>query len=299
MKPAGRRVRRALLLALGGWVLASILLGEALLHPERAPAPVGTAFPEHDVEVLGSLVDGVWIEGWVVAPNDGSALGTVVLLHGSGGVRRVSDHRALLDRGWRVVSLDFRGHGASGDALTGFGWAERAEVEYALSLAERRWSDQPIVGWGRSLGAAALLHALAERRAEGDARAPDALVLEACYADLDAAFANRLRVHFGPLGWPPLFGLTRAWVGWRAALPNDRLRPIDRLPPTGATALLLARGALDEHLSAAEWDAWRHALPDATAVLVPERGHEPLSGAPAFDAALDELLGALAEPPGS
>ncbi|MEO0966728.1 MAG: c-type cytochrome, partial [Planctomycetota bacterium] len=68
------------------------------------------------------------------------------------------------------------------DAMTGFGWHERLDVDAGLAWIEARRREEgregPVVGWGRSLGAAALVYALDPQRESAAPLSVDGLVLE-------------------------------------------------------------------------------------------------------------------------
>ena len=122
----------------------------------------------------------------------GRRSGGVVLVHG---VRET--RRAMLDRarflhraGYAVLLFDLPAHGESeGDRVT-FGAGEASAVRAAVDLLAESLPTQPIAALGFSLGGAACLL--------GHEPLPvDALVLEAVYADIDTAVANRLRLYAG------------------------------------------------------------------------------------------------------
>ncbi|MCU1601521.1 MAG: hypothetical protein JWO22_2230 [Frankiales bacterium] len=87
-------------------------------------------------------------------PGDGPAL---VLMHGLGDSRKAFDRLLPLLPGWRVVTVDLRGHGESATAP----WSWPAAVDDLREVVEQYDLEQPFVG-GHSLGGmVALQYALA------------------------------------------------------------------------------------------------------------------------------------------
>ncbi len=101
--------------------------------------------------------------------------------------------RFLVARGYTTLSIDFQAHGESpGERIT-MGHLEALDAAAGVAYLRDRYPGTPIAVVGRSLGgAAALLAKYAEP--------PEAMVLEAVYADLETAIDNRLEMRFGSPG---------------------------------------------------------------------------------------------------
>lgn len=101
----------------------------------RTPADVGLPFEEVHIESS----DGTQLSAWSVPSENGAA---ILLLHGSGSTRDdMLDHAAMLGRrGYGLLLLDARGHGASGGEPMEFGWGSdpdiRAAVDYLVARSE-------------------------------------------------------------------------------------------------------------------------------------------------------------------
>ena len=290
--PDLRRLRRGCLAGVLGLLvlvgaLASWLLAAQLLTPQRrAPdaLPEGVGFTWQDLTL--HTRDGLLIAAWAVTP-DRAPGAVALLLHAKDGCR--SAHRVQLaaDAGLAVLALDLRAHGESEGRLTGLGWHERAEVAAAVEEARRRWPGLPLVGWGVSMGAAALVYSVDP--ASPDALPPDsfaALVLESLYTDIDSAFANRVRLRLG--AWAlPAAALVKWLASWRGGLEPAGMQPLASLgrlhAATGdALELLLASGADDRRTPPA--DLWRLAeAGGGRALLVPGADHEDLLAAASTD----------------
>ena len=112
----------------------------------------------------------------------------------------------LVDR-FRIVALDFRGHGRSARPVRDddFGWDRMAED--VLAVVERL--DPPIAGFGHSMGGAALL--LAEERRPGTFRQPVPVRADRASGRLRT---NRLELHGRPGPRAPVdVSVTRRGVG--------------------------------------------------------------------------------------
>lgn len=256
------------LLAGAGWVLAGFGAAWLLAHPGRSHADPRLAGFE---DVSLQAADGVRLAAWYARP-EGEPLGTLLVLHEREGHRSIERLRFAVERGWAAFALDFRGCGDSDDAVTGFGWHERLDVDAALTWIEARrradGDDGPVVGWGRSLGAAALVYALDPRRDPPAPGAVDGLVLESLYRDIDTAFRNRVRHHLPLPGHVADALLTPVPLAAElvSGIRRDDLRPIEVLPLLMERPLLLAGGRLDPLCTPAELSALVRAAPQVHAV---------------------------------
>jgi pimeloyl-ACP methyl ester carboxylesterase len=217
-------------------VTAIAFLAFAGHHLSRArPSFVGeppTALRAETVELVAG--DGVRLRAWFIRGERGR--GAMLLLHGLGGSRRQLLARAawLRSRGASSLLYDARGHGESDAVRTSFGLREAGDAAVALRALRARCPGERCAAIGISLGAAALLFA------SGDLDL-DAQVLEAPYARLEDATADRLEVHFGAWTRPLAALLTRQsrwWIGASA----EELRPIDRAPAIRVPTLFLTGG---------------------------------------------------------
>jgi predicted alpha/beta hydrolase len=124
-------------------------------------------------------------DGWslrvdVHEPEEGP-VGVVVLAHAAM-ARRTSFERPvgagvasfLVERGWRVIAFDFRGHGDSGPAggqreTWGYDDLVAYDIPAVFSFAQSRAvAGRPVVALGHSLGGHVVLAAQGTRRAEFD-----------------------------------------------------------------------------------------------------------------------------------
>lgn len=144
--------------AIGLYVVLPVGMGAAAVWP--AGTEVGA--PPAGFEAISLVTgDGVTLSAWYLPPANGAA---ILLLHGAGGSREGVRPLAemLVRRGYGVLALDLRGHGASGGATNRLGWQGSADVGAALAYLQSRPEVQRIGGLGLSMGGEVLLGAASE-----------------------------------------------------------------------------------------------------------------------------------------
>lgn len=181
-----------------GEKLRTILFGVSIARS------VTTARPAVPFEtVLLHTQKGLQLEGWwipVKAPK-----GTVILFHGYNGNKgslfpEADRFRAL---GYNTFLLDFRAHGNSEGYTCSVGYKEAEDVKLAWDYVQQK-SKQPIVLWGVSMGAAAILKAVPEY-----GLTPQKVILQCPFASLTDAVKSRMRsVHL------PAFPFSQVLTFW-------------------------------------------------------------------------------------
>jgi dienelactone hydrolase len=175
-----------------------------------APATANAAFTITD-RVL-PMDDGVGIATTTYVPAGTGPFPAIVMFHGLGGTRQsiAAIAARYADRGYVVLTSDFRGHGESGGLFTALGPRELTDI----AALRERWLPQlaPIdntkVGaWGISLGGGAALRSVAE----GEPYA--AVEVFETWVDLYGALV--------PQGLPK----TGAIFGFLGAVPRERQAP--------------------------------------------------------------------------
>jgi fermentation-respiration switch protein FrsA (DUF1100 family) len=254
---------------LGGAVIAA---GLVLARP--AQVAIGAAPPDLTAEDIAIAPgSGALLHGWFVPGRVGQ--GAVVLMHGVRATRvsMLGRARLLHAAGFAVLLFDFQAHGESlGDHIT-FGYREAMDARAAVDYLRRRLPGERIGAIGMSLGGAAALL--------GYTPLPvDALVLEAVYPVIDAAFANRIEVVLGsgagPLVAPGLARLFVLLLPPILGLPADALRPIDHIAEATAP-VLIAAGTADTRTTIAESRALFDRAPEPKAFwAVAGAGHVDL-----------------------
>ncbi len=181
------------------------------------PASIGLEF--EDISFQAS--DGTKLHGWYLPGEKEKPL--VLFCHGNAGniSHRIDNLRLLSELGLSVFIFDYRGYGQSEGKATEAG--TYADIRGALRwLQERGWSEQQMIYFGRSLGAAIALQLALESP-------PAGLVLESPFTSIEA---------LGKQHYPILWLL----AGWALDARYDNIIKINQLK----TPLLIFHGEEDE-----------------------------------------------------
>lgn len=260
MRPLAKRWTRRLLVAAFGCLLAGA--GFSLYVGQRLVAPVPRVIGTPPSGLGGETVrfesgSGSRIAGWLTESEDAS--GAVLLLHAIRGDRRSMTDRArfLRDQGYHTLCIDFQAHGESPGARITLGHLESMDAAAAVAYLRKRYDPLPVVVVGTSLGGAAALLADYERP-------PDAMVVEAVFADVVTGVGNRLDMRFGRAG--RMFAPLLTWQ-----IPVFLGVGADRLDIVSAAArvdvpVFVIYGSEDRHARPAESEAIHQALAGPTAI---------------------------------
>ena len=197
--------------------------------------------------------------------------------------------KALRGLGYDTFLVDFRGSGDSDGHATTIGYREADDVAAACEFARQRWPELPQVLYGRSMGAAAVLRALALGRSQ-----PAAVILECPFDRLLATTKNRFRA----AGLPsfPAAELLVFWGGLQHGYSGFEHNPVDYAAAVACPALFL-HGEHDIRVSPAEArEVFDRLAGKKTWKLVQGAGHENLSVArpDEWRSAVERFLGVVA-----
>lgn len=172
-------------------VLGVAWMGQRSLiyFPDRSPVPSAADVLPRGEDVSLTASDGVALGAWYAPPGEGCDA-VVLVAHGNGGNRagRAPLARALLERGFGVLLLDYRGYGDSEGRPSEAGLAR--DVRAARAHLRERGADR-LVYLGESIGTGVVAELAAEHP-------PDALVLRSPFTSL----ADVGRAAYGvPVGW--------------------------------------------------------------------------------------------------
>jgi alpha-beta hydrolase superfamily lysophospholipase len=221
-------VPRAESLSLAG-KLGILLCGTPLPRPKatRTPADVGL---DYAVETFAGD-EGV-LEAWHVGHP--RPRGRVLLFHGYHACKAqlVPEARAFHELGYACTLVDFRGSGGSAGDRTTIGFREADDVARVVAEVRRRGPRLPLVLFGQSMGAAAVLRAVGVLGVEADAA-----VLECPFDRLLTA----VRMRFRAMGVPSFLSaeLLVFWGGVQHGFNGFRHNPEDDARGVACPALLL------------------------------------------------------------
>jgi alpha-beta hydrolase superfamily lysophospholipase/predicted outer membrane lipoprotein len=261
--------------------------GRVLLFGVRRPRPRGPDTPARAaLRFTTHTVPGRdgGLEAWYVPSEVPGAV--VLVFHGYGGckARMLSEVEGFHALGCACFAVDFRGCGGSAGEVTTVGYREADDVADAADYARARWPGRPLVLFGQSMGAAAVLRAVA-----GGQVRPDAVVLECPFDRMLSA----VRARFGAMNVPsfPFAETLVFWGGVQHGFNAFGHNPVDYARSAGCPVLLL-HGAADARVRLAEVRAIHDALPGEKALHVfAGLGHQ--SYARASRAEWEEQVGAF------
>ena len=163
-------------LAGGIAVLTFRIANEIMRVPPKAVENFSTnILPTFSVVDFSSLDGQTSLSGWFFAAK-GTPRGTVVMVHSDGtnrlefGTGTAALYKALITKGFNVLSFDLRHSGDSGGRLTTYGYTEWQDVLAAVDYARRSTTTTGVVLYGFGSGAGAVLAAWDELPATGDDR---------------------------------------------------------------------------------------------------------------------------------
>jgi hypothetical protein len=224
-------LRRALLL----------LRGVVHLRPAEAATPGDVGLPSTTHAFPGAAAP---LEGWHVPHARGA--GVVLLFHGyrSCKAELLPEARAFHELGYDTFLVDFPGSGGSGGTRTTIGYREASDVARAADYARRQWPGRPLLLYGQSMGAAAVLRALAVEGVRADA------ALLACPF---GRLLHTVQARFRERGVPafPYVHLVVFWGGWLHRFDGFAHDPEEYARRVTCPTLLL-HGAADPQVSCAQ-----------------------------------------------
>lgn len=234
----------------------------------NTPATFGTRFEEVRFPARGGDVA---IAAWHL-PQPGASR-AVILVHGKDSSRstefqgRFSEFAARLhERGFAVVMIDLRGHGASGDARFSFGLAERYDILGAVDwLMAQGFRAGSIGVLGVSMGAASAIGAAAEDPAIG------ALVADCSYAEIEPLMQRHWRA---ASGLPDMFLPSTLFMGqFVVGTDLTTARPVAEIDDIAPRSVLIIHGDADAFTPVEHGRALAAAAPEAEYWEVPGAGH--------------------------
>jgi pimeloyl-ACP methyl ester carboxylesterase len=301
-RPWVRRSARAVLVVAG--LLIALIYGvvpywmtgqfmnvrHAFRDPDADVTPATFQLPFEDVTLTTS--DGVSLSGWWIPAAD--PRGSAVLVHGANRSRAemIGKVPFLHAQGLNVLVFDARHHGRSGGDISTFGYKERLDVRAAVAEARRR-SPGPIVAWGISLGAAAVLLASAEDPAIA------AVVSDAAYRSLPdtvrhhAELARNWKPWLKPLPAGPLAEGALFWIRKRGGFDPAAVDIVRAAGQLGSRPALFVANAGDMRMPMEiAFELKQAAGPHARVLVVPGHSHGRSyhEATAAYEQAVTELL---------
>mgnify|MGYP001799892536 CR=1 FL=1 len=213
------------------WV---VLTGVRVPRPTNArnPETVGLAYETRTVE----LPQDESLETWFspVEPSSAPSLGVVLLFppYGASKQSLLAPGKIFHELGYDVLWVDFRGAGGSSGSDTTMGVREGEDVASAVRYVEQTWAGKPVVLFGGSLGAVAVMRAIAHENIT-----PAAVILESPFDRL----LNTVRRRFNASGLPafPSAETLVFWGGLQAGIDGFSHNPTEYAESMRMPVLLL------------------------------------------------------------
>jgi alpha-beta hydrolase superfamily lysophospholipase len=168
-------------------------------QPDSSPANLGLSYEVLTIPgAIGNL------EAWYV-PHP-QARGLVLMYHGYTNCKSsvLGEAGVFHELGYSCLLVDFPGSGGSEGNTTTIGYREAVDVARCVEYARARWPGQALVLYGQSMGASAILRALAFHGTTAEA-----LVLECPFDRLLSTVKARFRAY-----GLPSFPAARLMVFW-------------------------------------------------------------------------------------
>ncbi len=215
--------------------------GVAIERPEAELRPDGLRLPYEVHSYPGGAGQ---LAAWHIPY--ARAAGRVVLFHGYAASkgRLLPEARAFHDLGYACFLVDFRGSGDSDGDRTSVGYHEADDVVRTLAYVRKRWPNERLLVFGQSMGAAAVLRAMAHHPI-----GPDAVVLECPFDRL----LSTVEARFAVTGLPvfPAARLLVFWGGVQHGFNGFGHNPVEYARRVKCPALLL-HGTHDQRVSAVQ-----------------------------------------------
>jgi uncharacterized protein len=218
--------------SLSRWAKFKVLLtGVTIPKPvnTQTPGDLGLPYGTHHIPVGREIT----LEAWYVPrPN---AVGTVLMFHGYSACKSalLPEAHALHAMGYAVLLVDLRGHGGSSGHMTSVGYLEADDVAAAAAYAQHDLAAaQPLILYGQSMGAAALLRAVAVNGVR-----PHAIIVESVFDRM----LNTVRNRFRSMGLPPFPSaeLLVFWGGRQLGFSGFQNNPADYAERATCPTLML------------------------------------------------------------
>lgn len=225
-----------------GEKISTLFSGITLPRPANALTPANYLL-EYSTTTLPST-NQTQLELWLI-PHP-APIATVALFHGYGASKDalLAEAAELHPLGCNVCLVDFRGSGGSSGNYTTIGWEEADDVTAVANHLRSHSPDLPLLLYGQSMGAAAVLKAVAEQP-----HIADGLILEATYDCLLTTVKNRFAaMHLPPM---PFAYLLLFWGSLQHGFNAFAMNPATYATQVSAPTLLL-HGALDERATVAD-----------------------------------------------
>ncbi|WMJ72332.1 alpha/beta hydrolase [Cytophagaceae bacterium ABcell3] len=245
--------------------LTPLQQARALFTGVHNPRPVNDILPSKPYTTF--YVDGpVKLECWHMKVD--KPLGTIIIFHGYGGCKSsmVERAEALYDMGYDIILMDFSGSGGSEGNITTIGYKESKQVK-AIFEHQKSKDTGPIILYGVSMGAVAIMKAIQDNQIE-----PDAIIVECPFGTMYKTTCARFRNMNIPSF--PFAGLLLFWGSIRSNFPAFSHKPCEYAKAIKCPVLHLF-GEKDDKVSIEETvEIFKNFAGPKRLKTYPQAGHE-------------------------
>jgi uncharacterized protein len=237
------------------------------------PRPTNTATPAKvklDFETHTIPLGDEQLEAWFV--EHPQAKGIVVMGHGymTSKESLLPELRGFHELGYSALLIDFRGSGGSSRSDVTLGVREGEDFAQAIRFATEKWPTRPILAYGFSMGAAAVLRAIAHHDCQ-----PSAIILDAPFDRMLNVVRNRFNTMNVP-NWPASEVLL-FWGGRNVGIDGFAHNPCEDARRVSCPALIL-HGEHDPRATRTMVEAVHGNIPSRKKLVTFEKaGHDPLA----------------------
>ncbi|MBW4513674.1 MAG: alpha/beta hydrolase [Timaviella obliquedivisa GSE-PSE-MK23-08B] len=221
-----------------------ILTGVEIPRPKNQTTPqeIQLGYETHRIAIGQEGKEN--LEAWYIPTQKSRGLVLLFPPYGSSKAALLAPTKVFHDLGYDALLVDFRGAGGSTGNDTTLGVREAKDVAIAFTYSQKQWADKPMILYGASMGAVAVMRAVAIEKIE-----PAALILESPFDRL----LNTVRHRFEVMGIPsfPSAELIVFWGGVQQGIDGFSHNPVDYARSIPCPVLLL-HGERDQRVTVAE-----------------------------------------------
>jgi dipeptidyl aminopeptidase/acylaminoacyl peptidase len=252
--------------------LKLLVTGVQVPRPTNQTTPASEGLPFQTYRIPLNTQES--LETWFVPANVARNRQEIVLLfppYTGSKASVLAPAKVFHDLGYDVLLVDFRGAGGSTGDNTTLGIREANDVVAAYAFTQQKWPQQPVILYGASMGASAVMRAVALDKLQ-----PQAIILESPFDRL----LQTVRHRFSAMGLPSSPGaeLIVWWGGWQLGIDGFAHNPVDYARQIQTPALLF-HGQGDQRVTITESESiYEQLAGQKEFVLLPGIGHGGLAG---------------------
>jgi uncharacterized protein len=252
-----------------------VLTGVRLPRPmnRQTPDQIGLSYETHLIPISEPETQPATLEAWFIPTESPQKRGTVLLFPPYGASKQAlfGPSKILHELGYNTMLVDFRGVGGSSGSDTTMGVREGRDVAQAMAYVQQHIQPpQPILLYGASMGAAAVMRAIAYEGVK-----PAAVILESPFDRL----LHTVRHRFTAMNLPASPGseLIVWWGGFQQGIDGFKHNPVEYAKAIRCPVLLMY-GTYDQRVTLAETESILDHIPSRKQLVVfPAVGHGSLA----------------------